>query len=76
VTEEYLEFPEVVAKVIRRLRIYNDPPSREVHLEFTDGTALSIEIESVRQYTGNTTDRRLESWRSFMNDMIRLLQIT
>ena len=40
-----IEFPETERKVVERLRVYGDPPAgREVHLQFTDGTALSIEV--------------------------------
>lgn len=41
----FLDFPEARSKTVQSLRVYSDPPCREVHLEFTDGTAVSIEID-------------------------------
>lgn len=58
----YLEFTEAATKVVERLRVYGDPPvGREVHLQFTDGTALSIEIDlrsvvCARYYRDNQGD--------------------
>lgn len=41
----FLEMPEIAGKVVNTLRVYNDPPSgREVYLEFSDGTRLSIDL--------------------------------
>ena len=40
-----LELPEAAGKVIKVMRVYDDPPyGREVHLIFTDGTELSVDI--------------------------------
>lgn len=42
----FLDFPEAEAKMIKNLRVYTNPPAgREVHIEFSDGTAISIEID-------------------------------
>jgi len=42
----YLELSEAAGRTVETLRVSNDPPyGREVHLTFTDGTRLSIEIE-------------------------------
>lgn len=57
-----IEFPEAATKVVESLRVYGDPPaSREIHLQFTDGTALSIEIDlqsvvSARYYRDHQGD--------------------
>lgn len=49
----FLEFPEAATKVVQSLRVYSDPPAgREVHLEFSDGTAISIEIDMTSVVTG------------------------
>jgi hypothetical protein len=41
-----IECPEIVGKVVHCLRlISSNSGSQEVHLEFTDGTAFSLEIE-------------------------------
>ncbi len=41
----FLELPEAVDKVIRSLRVYDDPPyGREVHIAFADGTQISIDL--------------------------------
>ena len=43
----FLDLPEASAKVIQTLRIYDDPPhGREILIEFTDGTSLSINLQS------------------------------
>lgn len=55
----FLELPEAANLTVQTLRVYDDPPyGREVHLAFTDGTQISIdlEIESVvktRHYRGD-----------------------
>ncbi|HEY0758749.1 MAG TPA: hypothetical protein VGD59_05790 [Acidisarcina sp.] len=43
----FLVIPEVTNKVIQRLRVFHDPRdnSREVEIEFADGTELSIEVQ-------------------------------
>jgi hypothetical protein len=42
----FLDFPEAVNMTIASLRVYSDPPCRrEVHLAFTDGTQISIDLE-------------------------------
>ena len=42
----FLELPEAVGRTVETLRVSDDPPyGREVHLTFTDGTRLSIEME-------------------------------
>lgn len=57
-----IEFPEAATKVVERLRVYGNPPAgREVHLQFTDGTALSIEVNlqsviSARYYRDHQGD--------------------
>lgn len=41
----FLELSEVTGKVVDALRVYNDPPyGREVYIEFSDGTRLSIDV--------------------------------
>lgn len=43
----FLELPEAAAKVIQTLRVYDDPPhGREILIEFSDGTSLSIDLHS------------------------------
>jgi hypothetical protein len=45
VNRPFLELPEAADKVIRNLRIYDDPPyGREVHIVFTDDTQISIDL--------------------------------
>ena len=42
----FLELPEAAGRTVETLRVSDDPPyGREVHLTFTDGTRLSIEME-------------------------------
>jgi hypothetical protein len=44
-TRPFIEFSEANGKIVQSLRVYDDPPSgREIHLKFSDGTAISIEI--------------------------------
>jgi hypothetical protein len=41
-----LELPEAVGRTVENLRVSDDPPyGREVHLTFSDGTRISIEME-------------------------------
>jgi hypothetical protein len=41
-----LDFPEAINLTIVSLRVYSDPPyGQEVHLSFTDGTQISIDLE-------------------------------
>ncbi|MGA9670302.1 MAG: hypothetical protein WBQ94_13910 [Terracidiphilus sp.] len=41
----YMELPEAVDRVIRCLRVYDDPPyGREVYIAFDDGTQISIDL--------------------------------
>jgi hypothetical protein len=41
-----LDFPEARNLTIASLHVYNDPPcGREVHIAFTDGTQISIDLE-------------------------------
>lgn len=55
---ETIECPEIAGKTIQALTIHDDPAmGREVHLEFTDGTMFSIEVEvctsvKARHYRG------------------------
>jgi hypothetical protein len=45
-TRPFLDFPEAANLTIQSLRVYDDPPyGREVHLAFTDGTQISIDLE-------------------------------
>jgi hypothetical protein len=45
-----IDCPELADKIIQELRIHDDPPcGREVHIEFTDGTAFTVSL------TTNTT---------------------
>ena len=45
-SRSFLDFPEAVNMTVASLRVYSDPPcSREVHLAFTDGTQISIDLE-------------------------------
>ena len=42
-----IECPELTDKIIRELRIHDDPPcGREVHIEFTDGTEFTVALIS------------------------------
>jgi hypothetical protein len=44
-TRHFLEFPEAANLTVQSLRVYDDPPyGREVHLAFTDGTEISIDL--------------------------------
>ena len=58
----FFELPEAVDKVIRSLRVYDDPPyGREVHLVFTDGTQISVDLAvettvSARHYRSDKAD--------------------
>jgi hypothetical protein len=59
-TRPFLEFPEAANLTVQSLRVYDDPPyGREVHLAFTDGTEISIDLEILttvkgRHYRGGT----------------------
>jgi hypothetical protein len=45
-SQSFLELPEAVGRTVENLRVSDDPPyGREVHLTFSDGTRISIEIE-------------------------------
>jgi hypothetical protein len=42
----FLELTEAVNLTVRSLRVYDEPPyGREVHIVFTDGTQISIDLE-------------------------------
>ena len=42
----FLELPEAANLTVQSLRVYDDPPyGREVHLVFTDGSQISIDLE-------------------------------
>jgi hypothetical protein len=42
----FLELSEATNLVVQTLRVYDDPPyGREVHLVFTDGSQISIDLE-------------------------------
>jgi len=42
----FLELSEASGRTVESLRVSDDPPyGREVHLTFTDGTRISIELE-------------------------------
>lgn len=42
----FFEIPEASNMTIASLRVYSDPPcGREVHITFTDGTQISIDLE-------------------------------
>jgi len=63
VPRPFLEFPEAAMKVVECLRVYGGvpPAGREVHLQFSDGTALSIEtnlrsIVCAKYYRDNQGD--------------------
>ncbi len=55
----FLELPEAANLTVQSLRVYDDPPyGREVHLIFTDGSQISIDLEiattmKARHYRGN-----------------------
>ncbi len=55
----YLELPEAANLIVQTLRVYDDPLyGREVHLAFTDGTQISIDLEvetvvKARHYRGD-----------------------
>ncbi len=41
----FMELPELAGKVIESMRVYNEPANgREVHLAFTDGTQISVDL--------------------------------
>jgi hypothetical protein len=41
-----LEVSEAAGRTLESLRVYDDPPyGREIHLTFTDGTQMSIDLE-------------------------------
>jgi hypothetical protein len=56
----FLELPEAANLTVQSLRVYDDPPyGREVHLAFTDGTEISIDLEiattaKARHYRSDT----------------------
>ncbi|MGH9343786.1 MAG: hypothetical protein ACRD19_08500 [Terriglobia bacterium] len=58
----FLDLPEAVDKIIKSLRVYDDPPyGREVHIAFTDGTQISIDVSvetavNARHYRGDKGD--------------------
>lgn len=58
----FIDFPEAATKIVQSLRVYSDPPvGREIHIEFSDGTAISIEIDmrsvvSGKYYRSNQGD--------------------
>ena len=42
----YLELPEAAGRTVESLQVSDDPPyGREIHLTFTDGTRISIDME-------------------------------
>lgn len=42
----FLELSEAANLTVQTLRVYDDPPyGREVHLVFTDGSQISIDLE-------------------------------
>ncbi len=58
----FMEYPEAAGRTVEHVRYYNDPSGApEVHLRFTDGTALSlkfhvplrVETELYRMHEGN-----------------------
>ncbi len=58
----FLDMPEAANMTIQTLRVYDDPPyCREVHIVFTDGTQISIDLEvktavKARHYRGDKGD--------------------
>ena len=58
----FLDLPEAANMTIQTLRVYDDPPyGREVHIAFTDGTQISIDLEvkaavNARHYRGDRGD--------------------
>jgi hypothetical protein len=58
----FLDMPEAANMTIQTLRVYDDPPyGREVHIAFTDGTQISIDLEvktavKTRHYRGDRGD--------------------
>ena len=65
----FLELSEANGKVVEALRVYDDPPyGREVYIEFSDGTRISIDVAietSVcsKHYTEEQGDLRILSER-------------
>lgn len=55
----FLELSEAANLTVQFLRVYDDPPyGREVHLGFTDGSQISIDLEitttvKARHYRGD-----------------------
>lgn len=55
----FLELPEAANLTVQSLRVYDDPPyGREVHVTFTDGSQISIDVEiattvKARHYRGS-----------------------
>jgi hypothetical protein len=41
----YFEIPEARNMTIKSLCVYNDPPSSEVQIAFTDGTEITIDLD-------------------------------
>lgn len=58
----YLDIPEARDMTIASLRVYNVPPGgSEVHIVFTDGTQISIDLEiqsvvKAKHYQGDKGD--------------------
>jgi hypothetical protein len=41
----FMEYPEATGRTVEHVRYYNDPSAApEVHVRFTDGTALSLKF--------------------------------
>jgi len=56
-SQERLEMPEVAGKTIRYLAVNDDPEyGREVHLQFTDGTELSIWVGVLQRVSAQFLD--------------------
>ena len=61
----FMEYPEAAGKTVEHIRYYDDPSAMpEVHVRFTDGTALSlklcstlkVEAELYRTHEGDVPD--------------------
>jgi hypothetical protein len=46
-SDSWMEYPEVSGKTVDHLHFYSDPSgAHELHIQFTDGEALSIRIQT------------------------------
>lgn len=77
----FLDLKEATGRVVETMRVYDDPPyGREVYIEFTDGTKMSVDIgiETIvcaKHYTDQEGDLKVlaeHHQRSSPDDVIPL----